>query len=157
MYIYNQVYPLRMEILLILSRKSYCFPLYNVAVPVDDSFAGYGLFPVIDDRIEKAWFHFHSPKSLFHCNDVWCSFWIRIIILISTHKRKNCEYPFLERFVVNESFTWTMSISFLEIYDGASIISCYPIPCPCSVVYLKMTVYHCSDHNSITDTSIFSN
>ena len=63
-----------MEILLILSSKSYCFPLYNVAVPVDDSFAGYGLFPVIDDRIAKAWFHFHSPKSLFHCNDVWCSF-----------------------------------------------------------------------------------
>ena len=58
MYIYNQVYPLRMEILLILSRKSYCFPLYNVAVPVDDSFAGYGLFPVIDDRIAKAFFIF---------------------------------------------------------------------------------------------------
>ena len=74
MYIYNQVYPLRMEILLILSRKSYCFPLYNVAVPVDDSFAGYGLFPVIDDSIAKAWFHFHSPKSLFHCIDVCCSF-----------------------------------------------------------------------------------
>ena len=63
-----------MEILLILSSKSYCFPLYNVAVPVDDSFDGYGLFPVIDDRIAKAWFHFHSPKSLFHCNDVCCSF-----------------------------------------------------------------------------------
>ena len=50
-----------------------------------------------------------------------------------------------------------MSISFLEIYDGASIISCYPIPCPCSVVYLKMTVYHRSNHSSITDTSVFSN
>ena len=42
MHIYNQVYPLRMEILLILNSKSYCLPLYNVAVPVDDSFAGSG-------------------------------------------------------------------------------------------------------------------
>ena len=74
MHIYNQVYPLRMEILLILSNKSYCFPLYNVAVPVEDSFAGSGLFPVIDDRIAKAWFYFHSFESLFHCNDVCCSF-----------------------------------------------------------------------------------
>ena len=63
-----------MEILLILSSKSYCFPLYNVAIPVDDSFAGSGLFPVIDDRIAKVWFHFHSPESLFHCNGVCCSF-----------------------------------------------------------------------------------
>ena len=63
-----------MEILLILSSKSYCFPLYNVAVPVDDSFVGSGLFPVIDDRIAKVWFHFHSSESLFHCNDVCCSF-----------------------------------------------------------------------------------
>ena len=63
-----------MEILLILSSKSYCFPLYNVAIPVDDSFAGYGLFLVIDDRMAKVWFHFHSPESLFHCIDVCCSF-----------------------------------------------------------------------------------
>ena len=47
-----------MEILLILSSKSYCFPLYNVAIPVDDSFAGYGLFLVIDDRMAKACFIF---------------------------------------------------------------------------------------------------
>ena len=58
MHIYNWVYPLRMEILLILSSKSYCFPLYNVAIPVDDSFAGYGLFLVIDDRMAKACFIF---------------------------------------------------------------------------------------------------
>ena len=47
-----------MEILLLLSSKSYCFPLYNVAIPVDDSFAGYGLFLVIDDRMAKACFIF---------------------------------------------------------------------------------------------------
>ena len=58
MQICNWVYPLRMEILLLLSSKSYCFPLYNVAIPVDDSFAGYGLFLVIDDRMAKACFIF---------------------------------------------------------------------------------------------------